>query len=115
MEEISAAILKKSLDGLAMRFTYSAQNVANANSPGYQPIRVTFEESLRAATLQTVDAVNRVEIHAAATNVSGSDNAQRLDLELADASQTALRYRAMLDVLGRELALSRMIASGGGR
>lgn len=113
MEEISAAILKKSLDGLAMRYAFAAQNVANANSPGYQPVKVVFEEALRTASRLGPDAVARVPIMTLTTTSPQTD--MRLDLELADASQTSLRYRALLDVLGRELALQRTVISQGTR
>lgn len=114
MEEISAAILKKSLDGLAMRYAFSAQNVANANSPGYQPVKVMFEDALRAAADLGPAAVGKVRIEAISSTAL-TEPGMRLDLELADASQTALRYRAMIDILGRELALQRAVVSQGTR
>lgn len=115
MDEISAAILKKSLDGLSTRYAFTAQNVANVNSPDYQPVRVSFEEALRVAAGQGADAVARVSplTHVVAPGVESE--AVRLDLELADASQTALRYRALLDVLGREMALHRAVITERGR
>jgi flagellar basal-body rod protein FlgB len=37
----------------------------------------------------------------------------RLDLEVATASQTAMRYAALLDILGREMAINRAVVRGG--
>jgi len=37
----------------------------------------------------------------------------RLDLELAAAAQTASRYRALVDLMGRQMALHRAVVSGG--
>jgi flagellar basal-body rod protein FlgB len=37
----------------------------------------------------------------------------RLDLELATASETGLRYAALLDLLGRQLQISRIAIRGG--
>ncbi|MBC7042335.1 hypothetical protein G6O42_24500, partial [Salmonella enterica subsp. enterica serovar Enteritidis] len=37
----------------------------------------------------------------------------RLDLEIANASQTAMRYGALLSILGRQMELARTIVSGG--
>jgi flagellar basal-body rod protein FlgB len=37
----------------------------------------------------------------------------RLDLEVATAASTALRYQALLDVLGREMNLRRAVIAGG--
>lgn len=113
MEEISAAILKKSLDGLAMRYAFTAQNVANANSPGYQPVRVVFEDALRSAANIGPQAVSNVKVQTLTLATTTEQSDMRLDLELADASQTSLRYRAMLDILGREMSLKRAIISEG--
>ena len=41
MDPITAAVLMKTLDGLAMRAEANAQNIANAGTPGYRPIRVS--------------------------------------------------------------------------
>ena len=49
VDPVSAALITKSLDGLALRLEVSATNIANANSRTYRPSRVTFEDSLRAA------------------------------------------------------------------
>jgi flagellar basal-body rod protein FlgB len=115
LDEISAAILKKSLDGLSMRYAFIAQNVANVNSPDYQPVRVSFEEALRAAAASGAEAVVRVEPSAHVVAPSANSESVRLDLELADASQTAGRYRALLDMLSRQMALHRAVINEGGR
>ena len=49
MTPIISAIITKALDGLQLRSTATAQNIANANSPGYRPLSVSFEEELAAA------------------------------------------------------------------
>lgn len=115
MDEISAAIMKKALDGLSMRYAFLAQNIANANSPDYQPMSVTFEEALRAAASDGVGAIAEVKPQAHAVVGTDVSTEMRLDLELADASQTAMRYRALLDILGRQMALHRAVVSEGGR
>lgn len=115
MDEISAALISKALDGLHQRYLSTAQNIANANTPGYQPVRVSFEDSLSAAATQGVGAIRDVEptFHFAGEDPAAP--AMRLDLELATASQTALRYRALIDVLGRQMALHRALLQAGGR
>ncbi len=115
LDEISAAILKKSLDGLSIRYAFTAQNIANVSSPDYQPVRVSFEAELRAAESKGAVAVAQVMPLAHVAPSTADSEAVRIDLELADASQTALRYRALLDVLSREMALHRAVISEGGR
>jgi flagellar basal-body rod protein FlgB len=115
LDEISAAVLKKALDGLSTRYAFIAQNIANANTPNYRPAQVSFEEALRAAAAQGSQAVAQVQPEVHFNTESAGSPEMRLDLELADASQTAMRYRAMLEILGRQMALHRAVVSEGGR
>lgn len=112
MDEISAALAVKALDGLYLRYQYTAQNIANANSAGYRPIHVSFEENLRSAASKGAMAIADVR-PAVSVDAAGSD--MRLDLELSTASQTAMRYRALLDVLGRQMAVHRAVIMDGGK
>lgn len=112
MDEVSAALITKALEGLHQRYMFTAQNIANANSPEYRPMRVSFEESLRAAAERGPGAIRAVQPRAIEDD-SAEGGAMRLDLELAAASQTAMRYRALIDILGRQMALSRAVAAMG--
>lgn len=115
MDQISAAIMKKALDGLSVRYAFLAQNIANANSPDYQPMAVTFEEALRSAAAHGTGAIAQVKPEAHPVMNASTPAEMRLDLELADASQTAMRYRALLDILGRQMALHRAVVTEGAR
>lgn len=44
-----AAALATALDGLALRQRVTADNIANADTPGFQASKVDFEDSLRTA------------------------------------------------------------------
>ncbi|OCC22940.1 hypothetical protein MB02_14335 [Croceicoccus estronivorus] len=113
MDEISALLLTKALDGLAMRATATSQNIANANSPGYQPLRVTFEERLREASNSGREAIRAVHPEYVHATPQDGEPALRLDLEMATASQTALRYAALVDVLNRQMQIARLTVRGG--
>jgi flagellar basal-body rod protein FlgB len=115
MDELSAALIGRALAGLNQRYLVTAQNIANANSPGYQPLRVSFEEELRAAASRGIDAVRTVEPRTYVEESVEDGGAMRLDLELAAASQTAMRYRALVDILARQMALHRAMLAAGGR
>ncbi|HKC03566.1 MAG TPA: hypothetical protein VKC17_09715 [Sphingomicrobium sp.] len=112
MNPAISAIINKALDGLSLRSTATAQNIANANSANYRPVRVSFETALAAAAAKGEEAV-----HALALEVSDADPAGgqgvRMDLELATQSETAMRYGALIDVLARELQLQRTVIRGG--
>lgn len=99
----------KALDGLTERAAVTAQNIANASTPGYRPLRVTFEQALAAAAGHGASAVEAVE-----TKVE-HDPAQpslRVDMEVATASQTAVRYAALIEVLNRRQATDALVLSG---
>lgn len=110
MDPVSAILINRALDGLSMRFTATAENVANANSPGFRALRVSFEEALRTAAADGPAALARVVPQMERTAAEGG---VRLDQELATASETAMRYGALLDLLGRQMQISRIAITGG--
>lgn len=113
MDPLSSILIAKALDGLTTRAEATAANIANANSPNYRPLRVQFEESLRAALAGGETAVARVRPETTRAPMRPGSAEMRLDLELATASQTSLRYSALLEVLGRQMAISRAAVTGG--
>ncbi|MET0247975.1 MAG: hypothetical protein ABW182_14590 [Sphingomonas sp.] len=112
MTSVSKVLIAKALDGLHARQLATAQNIANANSPGYRSIRVTFEESLRAAAGQGADAIAGVQPRTELAPVPRFADEMRLDLEIATASQTAMRYGALLTVLESRGGLMRAVLAG---
>lgn len=113
MPSIAKVLIAKALDGLHARQLATAQNIANANSPSYRPIRVTFEDSLRAAATQGPDAIANVVAQTEMAPNHGFADEMRLDLEIATASQTAIRYGALINVLDGRGSLMRAVISGG--
>lgn len=113
MDGISVSLVLKALDGLHLRFAYTAQNIANANSPDYHPVRVSFEDALAAAAPNGSRAIDNVSPRVFVEDPAAVAGPMRLDLELAQASQTAMRYRALLDLLGRQYAIVHASSSAG--
>lgn len=113
MEELSIILLTKALDGLALRASAISQNIANANSPSYQPLRVSFEQQLQDAAKQGSDAARAVQPQFIRAAPERASSELRLDLEMASASQTALRYAALVDVLSRQMQIARSAVQGG--
>jgi flagellar basal-body rod protein FlgB len=113
VDAVSAALITKSLDGLALRLKVTATNIANANSPAYRPSQVTFEQSLKAAANRGLDAVAAVtpEIKAEPRGAFGDE--PRTDLELDTAAATAGRYSALVELLAREIDITRTAIKGG--
>lgn len=111
MTSTSTALIAKALDGLSARQMATAQNIANANSETYRPIRVTFEESLRAAARMGPSAIAEVvpRTELASVNFGGD---MRLDLEIATAAQTAMRYGALINILEGRAGMMRAVLAG---
>lgn len=113
MSSTSEMLAIKAMDGLYLRASAIAQNIANANSPSFHMQTVDFEAALRSAAEQGPDALARFRpaITKTAAAVAGGD--VRLDLEMANASATALRYAALTDILNRQMQLSRLAVKVG--
>ena len=92
MSGLSTAIVLKELDCLTTRSAVSAQNIANANTPGYRPLYVSFERALSTAASEGKDAVQALQPTIQREAVG--DAGMRLDMEVATASSTAMRYAA---------------------
>ncbi len=113
MDQISVALIHKALDGLSMRTIATAENVANVGTEGYRPWVVSFETALKSAAQGSVDDVQHVRPSMERAPITAFGEQLRVDMELATASETALRYSALLDVLGRQMQISRTSVMGG--
>ena len=112
MDPVSAALLTKSLDGLALRLEVTAANIANANSRGYRPSRVSFEDSLKAAATRGTAAILAVEPRIEALPGGRFGDEPRIDLDLDTATATAGRYSALIELLGRQMEIGRIAIRG---
>lgn len=107
----STQLVMKVLDCLTVRANVTAQNIANAGTPNYRPLRATFESALAAAADLGASAVSSVEPRIEdAANASGPD--LRLDMEVATASETAMRYSALIEILNRRVQLDALPLTG---
>jgi len=119
--KLTVATVAKALDGLFLRQTVNAHNIANGASPGFKPVRVEFEAALAQAyhhqagrATPDLAAVNGVTPHVYVSSMKPGD-AMRLDLEVANASDTAMHYEALISVLERSMQLKNLALTGGAR
>jgi flagellar basal-body rod protein FlgB len=112
VDSISATLLLKALDGLSLRSIVTAQNIANAGTPGYQPIKVTFEEALRRSASGERADIRAVEPKIGLSVDETGQSELRLDLEMATAASTAGRYGALAELLNRRLQIEAVAISG---
>jgi flagellar basal-body rod protein FlgB len=120
----STTVLKKSLDAQATRQRAHAQNVANAETPGYQRVAVDFESELKSVLGQDnagrmarsdprhmnssgagslADLQPRIRIEEPEDVPSGV-NGVNIDEEMAQMAETQIRYLAALELLKRRYA-----------
>jgi len=99
------ALISAALDAATMRQQAIAQNIANANTPGYRKISVSFEQHIGA---ETAPARPVFTAAAEATPVA-------LDLEVAQLSETVLHHQALLKALNKHYALLATAISEGKR
>ena len=113
MDNSSAILMIKALDCLSTRAAVTAENIANAGSPNYRPMRVSFEDALKAAAREGDVGVQHLSPsieHLAASDTG--NGALRPDLEMATAVGTAGRYGALLELLNRQLQLQALAITG---
>lgn len=113
------AIVSKALDGLHLRETATAHNVANASSPGFVPVRVSFEGQLQQlvqATAALAPQQRAAELAALRPQVAASadpaERSVRIDQEIAIASETSARYAMLVGMLNRSLQIQQLAIRG---
>lgn len=112
MDNGAAILMIKALDGLAARLTATSENIANASTPNYRPLRVTFENALAEAASKG-DAAVRDVVPQLERVASGTVDAEvRIDQEAATASMTALRYSALIEMLNRQGQIASLPLTG---
>ena len=100
-------ILARALDVAALRQAVHTANIANANVEGYRRLEVAFDaELLRAASLHAGAELSAS--FAMPRVVPSADTAVRLDQEMAQMAQNALRYQALLGAFDRSAGTLRL-------
>ena len=106
--------VKLALDASSLRHRAIANNIANANTPGYIPVRVNFEEQL-AALRRTTEGSDE-EVRSALqgvrsfieqdTTAAGHGGANvMLDMEVVKLSQNVVHYQTLLRGLGKQMSI----------
>jgi flagellar basal-body rod protein FlgB len=122
LRQTSTTALEKALGGVSLREQAIADNIANAETPGYRPRRVSFEEALRAAvqheTGNTSPPVSEV-IEDVTPRVRREPATERwgvtvdLEREMVDLARTNFQHEAMARMLGKAYRMLRSAITGG--
>jgi flagellar basal-body rod protein FlgB len=106
--------VRLALDAASLRHQAIANNIANASTPGYTPLKVNFEEQLSAfrqamdgseadasSALQGVKGFIEEDLAAAGR---GASNVM-LDMEVVKLSQNVVHYQSLLRALSNQLSI----------
>lgn len=114
LEAVTAAALGLALDAASLRQQALAANIANANTAGYVPLRVSFdaqlEDARRALELDgRIDAASlegvEPAIESAQADSNGLQPRVQLDVEVAEMARNAAHYQALLKGLSSHYAM----------
>jgi flagellar basal-body rod protein FlgB len=99
----SAAVAARALDALFLRQLAVAHNMANANSPSFAPLRVTFEQALKRAYAASGPNATQAIRNAAISVEAMTNEPVRTDVEVSLSAENAMRYSTLLTVIDRKL------------
>jgi flagellar basal-body rod protein FlgB len=105
MLDLTMQAIQASLDGLAARQRITAQNIANAETPGYTAQTVSFEDSLASAVAN--DSPTQTSISTGLTNdaVDTNGNNVSVDGETLTAIVTQLRYQLATESMNNKFRI----------
>jgi flagellar basal-body rod protein FlgB len=127
IEEIDAAtmgILRLALDAASLRHRVIAHNVANANTDGFAPLRVSFEDQFDAvrSALARPEPVERSLLEGLRPVISqdppldaGANARVELDMEIAKLAQNTVHYQALLRGTAKHLSILGIAVTEGKR
>lgn len=118
IEAITTAALSAALDIASQRHAAVAGNIANANTEGYAPVRLSFEAQLgeaREALRQNgrLDNANVEALRAAPESAVDGTQPVQLDVEMVELARNAVHFQALTQGLSRHLGLLALAAADG--
>lgn len=92
LDSVTTVALNSALNGLSLRQTAIADNIANVNTPGYTAKRVQFEDAL-AASVKSGDGYAAATTSRSLEPTQLNGNNVNLDTETLSNVETTLRYQ----------------------
>lgn len=118
---ITASVVGYALDGLSLRHSAIAANIANADSVGYRPLQVSFENSLAALVNNSSDfgaesvanLPRPVLSSASSPRFSSSENSFEIQTVLLN--QNVLQYQTLIAGLNKYMSTVSIAVNEGRR
>jgi flagellar basal-body rod protein FlgB len=108
--------LQRAAQGAALRQQTLAENLANANTPGYRRRDVDFHAELNRALASGGDALASVTFTPEADRTAplrGDGSNVDVDEESSALAQTGLEYDAITQIMKSRMQILRMVIGGG--
>ena len=122
---LTGQLVRMALDASLMRHQVIANNIANANTHDYAPVRINFEEQLaleKVALLdRNSDAMNATRIDDIKARIepvglntpAGVSSSVLVDMEMANMARNVVHYQALLEGRAKKGAIIKMAINGG--
>jgi flagellar basal-body rod protein FlgB len=122
-------IMSRALDASSLRQKAIANNIANADTPGYKPVRVSFEDMLQKelgssftgtkTNVQHLDIGNSDNLPTPQlvqedTTMTNSSNGVDVDYEMTEMSKNSLWYQSLAYGVNQEFNLIKLSIKGSG-
>jgi len=104
--------VERALDGTALRQRVTADNIANAMTPGYRAQRVRFEAALGRALDAGRPEAAVVQVHDSGAVARLDGNNVAMEDEVVDQVKTGLQYQALVEAASHKLGLLRIAIEG---
>jgi flagellar basal-body rod protein FlgB len=114
---LTGSLVRMALDGVGMRQLVTANNIANAGTADYAPLRLDFEEQLATAmrdagTRGRIDPARLLPVISAERTPGAK---VQLDTEAAQMAQDVLHYQALLRALREQMDILQTAINDGRR
>ncbi len=105
-------VLQFAIDGLTQRQNAIANNLANAETPGFTDTEVSFEQSLQQAISATGPSTATITSSPSSDTPASDGNNVSLSDELVEAQQATLQYQTTSEMLNAQFRLVQGSAGG---
>ncbi|WP_162299601.1 flagellar basal body rod protein FlgB [Pseudomethylobacillus aquaticus] len=119
---LTAMAVELALDGLSVRQSAIASNIANVNSAGYRPVKVSFEDQItdliahaqgKASSQVTIAGFQPRITHESPIQSLGGQN--RLDINTVLLNQNVLQYQSLIKGINQYMSTIALATSDGRR
>lgn len=119
MDDITYALIKKSLDASALRQRVISHNIANINTRGFKRSEVVFEDVLKKELQKGGDSLNAVErvepevVTDNSTSIREDENNVDIDLEMSNMAANNILYNTLVTQLNTKISVMRYVINEG--